>query len=411
MSAPEQPFKGKRVLVHAYERVWPIDSGFAVRVWQQLDTLQSLGAEVHLLGTDVAMSAVRTRWSAEASRHLKQRGITLHRHHTHVGDPDFWVMAAWHAACKRLGRVVWPEAGTFYYWRPNLCRKWRQILRKEGIQAALVNYAFWHRLARAASDCGVWSAIEMHELLSQQLEARYLTAGRLKPSERLRRRHLEDELRCLSSADVIVAINESEGKSIEAAVKTPVVYLPMCLQERSVPAEARVESDILVVGSFIENNRIGLRRFLEGSWPEIRAKRPGTNFMVCGRVGEIVPPDSGIETRLDVPDLTPFYEGAKIVVLVTVAGAGIKIKAVEALSHGCCIVSHSHSVSGIPFTSGLHGMVVEDLGSAAGVILELLGNPGKRNSFGTGARSLFRARHGFERSREAVQNIFATAFK
>lgn len=399
-------FRGRRVLVHVFERIWPVNSGFAVRIWQQLDTLQALGAEVHVLAMDTAFAAGRARWPAEATRYLEDRGLRVHLHKTHPGTPDFWWMAAWQVVCKKLGGIVWPPARSKYYWRPGLQRFWRRLLRQHSIDACLISYAYWHRLARVAAEEGVWSVLEMHELLAHQLSARARLAGKRVPSDAETAAFQRDEMACLASADCVVAINETEAGIVRNSQARPVVYLPMCLPERKLPAHEAVPSDILVVGSFLEHNRRGLRQFLDGPWKRITAERPGTRLVVCGRVGEVVEPGEGIERHLDVPDLTPFYQGARVTLLVTVAGAGIKIKAIEALAHGCCIVAHQHSVAGIPFVNGTHGVVVGEMDAAATPILELLADDSRRARLAAGARDLFRRNFNLERSREVMAEIF-----
>jgi glycosyltransferase involved in cell wall biosynthesis len=292
-----------------------------------------------------------------------------------------------------------------------MAARWRRILRRERIEAALISYANWHRLALVAREEGVWTALEMHEYLTQQFAVRERLAGRPEPAQIVLDNFRSEEMRCLSSADCVVAINEVEGDMVRKAIDKPVVYLPMCLKERRVAPEAVHPSDILVVGSFIDHNRRGLKQFLDGPWKTLLQKRPQTRLTICGRVAAVAEAGPNVECHPDVPDLTPFYQGARVVLLVTVAGAGIKIKTIEALAHGCCIVAHKHSVEGVPFIHQQDGVALDTLDAAAEPILQLLENPVQRDRYASNALKLFRKHFGFERSQQVFRELFQPAFK
>lgn len=410
MSTKRGILKGRRILVHAYERIWPIHSGFAVRVWQEIDTMRSLGAQVHVYATEMLRAAQRTRWLPGTAEYFEKQGIRFHYHKAGWRTPDFWYAVGWQLIRKKLGGIEWPPPSSSYYWRPAMAAGWRGILRRERIEAAMISYANWHRLAHVSREENVWTALEMHEYLTQQLVVRERLAGRPDPAEDQLAKFRREEMNCLAAADCVVSINEAEGEMVRRELNKPVVYLPMCLQERRVPDAEVKSSDILVVGSFIEHNRIGLKQFLDGPWRTILRWRPETRLVICGRVAAVAQPGPNVECHPDVPDLTPFYQGAKVVLLVTVAGAGIKIKAIEALAHGCCIVAHRHSVEGMPFVTGRHGIALETLDTAAEPILQLLENPGARERHSANALDLFRQHFSFERSRDVFETLFEPAF-
>lgn len=183
------------------------------------------------------------------------------------------------------------------------------------------------------------------------------------------------------------------------------MHLPFCLPDtRPVPdSRAKPNSpDILVVGSFIEHNKKGLRSFLDGAWPALKAAKPGIKLTVCGRVGEILQPDPNITWHQCPSSLIPHYHDASIVLLTTVSGTGIKIKAIEALANGCCIVTHPHSVAGIPFAHGIHGEIVSDLAAASPPILKLLGDVPQQEAYREAAHALFRENFHTDRGRDLL---------
>ena len=219
------------------------------------------------------------------------------------------------------------------------------------------------------------------------------------------------ELGQLGLADLIISVNPVETAWVQRHLKNRVITLPVGLREPVFTGES-ISTDILVVGSGIEHNKKGLRQFLQEAWPEIIRRRPQTTLTVCGGVGEILTGAEIGTTRIRfAPDLAPHYVGAKIILLCTVSGSGIKIKALEAMSHGGCIVAHDHSVEALEFDAGVHGEVVHDLGQSAPVIVELLESPARRERLQSACRLLFRSKYSFEATLvglgDALRPLFA----
>ena len=402
----EAPLQGRKVLIHIHERIAPRDCGFHQRVWQVIDGLQTLGSEVHVIANH-GPRPERSFWTDEARRVLAGRQVRLHLAPFHVGSPDFWLAGLSYLWVKKLRRQVMARPSSAYYWRPQLQALWQRVLREERVDAAIVNFAVWHRLVRSARRCGVWTAIEMIDLLADQFVASAQTEQGYRPSAVAVERFAADELNCLNTADCVLAINPAEGARLRPRLTVPVVDLPFCQPDCAPMTPVEPATDLLIIGSQIEHNKRGLRQFLEGAWPEIQAQAPGTRLQICGRVGEDIAADDNIRVTLNVPNLTPFYLGTKIALLTTVTGAGIKIKTIEALAHGCCIVAHEHSVKGVPFENGRHGEVLTNLRKAAPTILRLLARPEQRAAFQSQARQLFRENFDEARGREILARTFS----
>lgn len=398
---PERPLAGKRLISFVFERVAPPETGLHVAVMQRLDCYAALGAEVHLVAPQARLPR-RSFWPTASQEALAARGVRLHLVPAGFGTLDFCLASAWQIAVKKLGRVVWPRPDSVYYWRPQLMAYWHRLLRAQSFDLALVNYANWSRLLPGAKAAGARAMLEMHELQVFQFAARLKLAGRAAPTAAQIEAFRAAEIRCLQEAELILSVNEDEGRRVRAESGREVVCLPNGLPEPSRNV-APIATDILVVGSGIENNKQGLLDFLRGAWPEILRERPQTRLTVCGGVGEAL---SGAERNVAwirfAPDLTPHYLGAAVVLLTTVAGAGIKIKALEAMAHGCCILAHRHSVLAFAFDSGVHGEVVDDLAAAAPVALSLLRQDARRSSLGAAAFALFRQRYGFDASKRVL---------
>jgi glycosyltransferase involved in cell wall biosynthesis len=344
-------------------------------------------------------------WNSEATQHLADRGIRLYLAPFGVTSIDFWLTASKNIVLKRLRRECFISPSSSYYARPQLQRLWRQQLESGPWAAVLVNHALWHRLVRQARKRGIITIIDMHDLLADAYVALWQLNYGVHPPEEKVRKMFADELRCLDSAEIVLAINPVEGALVRPHLKAFVEDMPFCISE---PAQARRDNaaaDILVVGSSMEQNKRGLRQFMQGAWPKIRAARPDVRLTICGRVGEDLPPQPNVAIHLLVPDLSPYYRSTQIALLTSVAGPGIKIKTVEALAHGCCIIAHENSISGIPFRPGIHGEVMRDLAEAAPNVLKLLTSPELRFGYQAKALRLFREQFDIKIGQERLSTI------
>lgn len=97
-----------------------------------------------------------------------------------------------------------------------------------------------------------------------------------------------------------------------------------------------------------EMNVKGLRDFLRFAWPRARAAMPAARFHVVGSVGRIL---TGHEPNVrwlgHLDDLGDAYAAARLVINPAVAGTGVKIKTLEALSQLRPIVLWPSGVDGL----------------------------------------------------------------
>lgn len=396
---PQQ--QGRKVLIHIYERIWPPNCGVHLRVWQVIDAFQQQGIEVHVVSSHSPWSE-RGTWTIESRQYLEKRGVKLHLAPFHLGSLDFWLTAARNIWSKKLLQQRFFAPSSHYYLRPELQKLWRQVIKKEKPVLTYVNYAYWHRLATISRAQGVKSVIEMIDLLADQYVATVGESSRNDITKEKIVRMFADELECLSCGSYVVAINSEEGSRVRQQLNIPVIDVPFCLADMTPTCEVMPTADILVVGSAIEHNKLGLRQFIAGAWPTIKTNRPNVRLVVCGGVGECLAPDPNIVYQKRVPDLTPYYHNTRLVLLTSVAGAGIKIKAIEALAHGACIVAHKHSVQAIPFQDGRDGAVISDLSRAAPTILRLLARADECEMYRRRAKQLFLKHYQLEHGRKAL---------
>jgi len=162
----------------------------------------------------------------------------------------------------------------------------------------------------------------------------------------------ERERELLGHADVIVAISEEEARTFRRMnPASQVVVAPMSARVPSSGAgPSAVPGRCLFVGGADAHNVHGLGWFLREVWPQVLARHPPASLHVCGSVGEMVQGEfPNVSFLGHVPDLAPEYACADVCVVPILAGSGIKIKLVEALSHGRACVTTPEGLRGLGF--------------------------------------------------------------
>lgn len=205
----------------------------------------------------------------------------------------------------------------------------------------------------------------------------------------------DEEVRELNRADVLLAIQAEESRElqvlcplretllVEHALDSP-VYTPS-------PADSR---ELLYIGNLYDPNVLGLKIILQELWPRIRARCPSATLTVCGRVAaSIRRAPEGITLAGRVPDLAPYYDRAAVVLNPVPYGTGLKIKTVEGLAHGRCVVCSQAGVGGLDNPAGLPLIVADPKKDMAERIVEVLEDVASRHDFEQRAWEFAHARY------------------
>ncbi len=159
----------------------------------------------------------------------------------------------------------------------------------------------------------------------------------------------DEEASLLARADLVIAIQPEEAAELDRLVPDkPIVTVgvdfdPINTGGASVPAPI-----VLVVGSDNALNVRGLRDFLRFAWPLVRREVPDAELRVVGAVGlQVEVDDPSVRIMGQVDDLTASYAEARVVINPAVAGTGLKIKTIEALSNLRPLVTWPSGVDGV----------------------------------------------------------------
>jgi glycosyltransferase involved in cell wall biosynthesis len=165
----------------------------------------------------------------------------------------------------------------------------------------------------------------------------------------------KEERKYLLNGDVVLGIQPDETRMLadmvpEKRVINVGVDMPCNISTNLPKEKTRDEKSILIVAGSNPNNVHGVNQFLQESWPDIYKTDSNVSLRVVGSVCKHVLKEivlDGVELVGLVDDLSVEYENADIVINPVVAGTGLKIKTIEAMSFGKPIISTPNGVEGI----------------------------------------------------------------
>lgn len=185
----------------------------------------------------------------------------------------------------------------------------------------------------------------------------------------------------LGKADVLLAIQAEDAKTLKEMVPAAeVIHLPISMPCRP-PVGRQVPGRCLFVGSSATHNVHGLAWFLKEVWPGVLRQRPLCTLHVCGtvcsRFGSQYP---SVRFLGKIDDIDVEYGAAEVCIIPLFVGSGLKIKLVEALSHGRACVSTTFGIQGVRDAANKAVLVEDSPEGFASAVVGILSNPGKRKS-------------------------------
>ena len=317
-----------------WQKSWRLPAAFAASVRLHLPGAIRCGRRYFFPGT------IWYPWKARVLHRLRQLltavGLSLPRKPTPAAPsaPAPWMSPpspAESAVVAQQVRQLHPDVIiASYAW---LCPLFRLPALQSALGVCLTHDVAWHRA----------------RLLSvQESPAGVATVTR------------ETEAAWLESASILVAISAADAAELRTlAPAAEVLVAPKaCNPPMDLPSDTESASRrVLFVGSGNLFNAGGLDWFLRKVWPDIRATVPGVRLDVCGSIARAVAlRPAEVVFHGNVPDLTPFYHAATVVIVPLLHASGLNIKLVEAAAAGRAIVASNVALAGAPFLrDAVHG--------------------------------------------------------
>jgi glycosyltransferase involved in cell wall biosynthesis len=184
---------------------------------------------------------------------------------------------------------------------------------------------------------------------------RLLYRSEARALERLERRYLTELEHC-------VAVSELEAERFRAS-SSSVVTVPNGVDARpeppppAGPREGEPLRLVFVGSQNYEPNRLGLEWFVESVAPLLRERvEIAIDVVGPGRRGR---PLDGVDYLGRVEELGPIYARAHAALVPLRAGAGSRLKVVEALAHGVPLLSTAIGAEGFELVDGEHALIAD----------------------------------------------------
>ena len=163
-------------------------------------------------------------------------------------------------------------------------------------------------------------------------------------------------------------------------------------------------------------NADALSSFVRDMWPRVRAARPDASLTSVGRDDHPVADECrrapGVDLTGWVPDIAPFVQASRMLVVPMRAGSGMRVKILEAMARGLPVVSTTVGCEGIGVVPGRHLLLADTPDAFAQAVIRLLTDDGLAASLATAARALVLERYDVAAVRSSVlaalEDVFTT---
>ena len=267
-------------------------------------------------------------------------------------------------------------------------------------EAALLR---WTRTALAGAECevcwfdktelspllalapsGARRVVDTHDILSERWRSySAFGVGGVAPLS------TQEEQRVLAHYDRVICIQKEDQALVSQWLGAERVLLAPHATSRHQQTLRETASAITFIASKWTTNVDGIRWFLDAVWPQI--VRPGLTLNLYGWICDAVAPwhaqrpVPGLQLHGHVPDLAAAYAQADILINPVRAGAGLKIKTVEALAHGLPLVTTSEGARGLRDLDGHALWVADSAAQFATALQRLLASSAARRALGAAA--------------------------
>jgi len=227
-----------------------------------------------------------------------------------------------------------PDYTTYY-----LKKSFEELLIQKQYDYIIVSYAYWATLVKDNPYIGsARTIIDTHDFLTSQHQ---------KDSKFQTSVSFGDELSRLNLFDEIWAISTDEHYLFSQFLGDKVKYLPMPFKTStgSVETVSVPKYDLIYVASDNENNIRSINWFFEEVYQYLE---DGIKICIIGKITSHVPDLANVTKIPFLSDLSSIYKSSKVALCPMLAGTGVKIKVVEALSFGLPVVCTKRGVDGLP---------------------------------------------------------------
>jgi glycosyltransferase involved in cell wall biosynthesis len=374
------------VLMVTYGVPYPPDGGSRIR---NLNTSRWLARRHSVILVSLA-------WDPDEARHLP----VLRQHCEHVDMVLNHRSRAARVAALAGGCLAGRPLGVSPYYFPAMAEKIRDIVARRRPDLAIFDQIYVAPYVDAVpADGSCRRVLSLHDVASGQ----YRSMLRIQPSVLRKGRQFlrwrlmaRMERRYLERFDHCVVVSAREAR----LVRRQHPALPISVIENGVDtstvrplAEPPHGHGVLFVGDMqYLPNADGVRYFVDAVFPLVRSAVPDAKLYLVGHRPPRGPSDHVLTTGR-IPDSTPYYEAAQVVIAPLRAGGGTRLKILEAMAHGRPVVSTSIGCQGLHARDREHLLIADTPSTFANGVIELLKSAELRARLGGNGRRLVEAHY------------------
>ncbi|MFY0255265.1 glycosyltransferase [Chitinophaga sp. 30R24] len=273
----------------------------------------------------------------------------------------FFSYKLWHILFERKLKLVPGSIPNHTTW--NLRKHFDDLLQQQTYDYIIISYAYWADLILDNPHVGKSvTIIDTHDLLASQHQNdigfdRGVALG--------------DELRRVAQFDQVWAISPEETYFFSQFLKGKVKHIPMMMAPPpKVQPLGEKTYDLVYVATDNPHNLISSAWFFREVYPLLPA-----SLKICAIgpiTGHISEEYKNVTRIAFADDLDEYYLQASIAICPMLTGTGVKVKVVEAMSHGLPVVCTDRGLDGLPDKTNNGCLCANDPKEFAANIIRLL---------------------------------------
>jgi glycosyltransferase involved in cell wall biosynthesis len=281
-------------------------------------------------------------------------------------------------------------------------RRWfRNLVLRVRPSSIVMHYALADRLLDHAKFSNVYRIIEMHDLVSVNLQINSELEKRLKKFvETGQKGELFDpnlqwadkinpsdkELTIYDQYDAVIAISRREQLLLQQKLRhARVEWIPIHIP--AVKLKNSYDAPPIFVASGNKFNQVGLLLLLNEVLDPVLAKCPNFQIDVVGDLSQFAIPSRNVRYIGYVPDLVDVCQRSAFAICPVFAGTGQQVKIIEAMAHGLAVVAFRRAAEGSPLRHGENGLVAANIDEFATHLVTLWRDRDLCRQLGSAARA------------------------
>ena len=217
-------------------------------------------------------------------------------------------------------------------------------------------------------------------------------------------RLFKSEVQHCKYSDLNITCSDDDAEAMETSIGGNYLSVPNGVDVSYFypnPSVSVTEKSIVIVGGLSwYPNREAVEYFIREIWPLIKARIPDMSVDIIGRgptpeMLKLAEADEMFRVHGFVDDVRDYLWRAQFYLCPIRTGGGTKLKILDALGSGCCIIADPFACKGIDVENGVNVVFAKTPESYVDSMLELLGDSKKEASLRQAGPELIRNRYSY----------------